>query len=142
VTSFLVSFHSRYLSCLPLSSYLAAFVFCHYSRPGLLPSLPLFFSCASSPILNANQVTNDKKSNNLLLPRYRTKCRRLEREAEQGLSAHPHQEPLVCDTSYSTSPCVLFVSRFVTTRSDSFEPVSRISVERDEGNQRTACESG
>ena len=91
--------------------------------------------------LNVSQVTNDQKSNDLLLPRYRTKCRRLEREAEQGLSTHP-QEPLVCDTSYSTLLCVLFfVSRFVTTRYDSFEPLRRISVERDEGNQRTACES-
>ena len=41
-----------------------------------------------------------------------------------------------------SSLCVLFVFRYVTTRSNSFEPLPRISVERDERNQRTACESG
>lgn len=73
----------------------------------------------SSRVLIKLRMIN--KSTDLTLPRYRTKCKRLEREAEQGLSAHP-QEPLVGHTSNRTSLCVLLMSRFVTTRSNSFEP--------------------
>lgn len=107
--SSLVPCLSRYLPALPLSSHRRSLQHSFCATIQDLASFPLF--PFSSPVrllplsFNVNQVTNDKNSNDLL-PRYRTKCKRLEREAEQGLSAHP-QEPLVCDTSCSTSLCVL-----------------------------------
>ena len=60
--------------------------------------------CPSPPVSIKLRMLKSRTTYFLL--RYRTKCKRLEREAEQGLSAHP-QEPLVCDTLYSTSLCVL-----------------------------------
>lgn len=132
---YLVTFLST--SLLP-ASFPLAYVLCYHSSPAPLPS---FFPASPPPSFLQQSSYEWWKSSDLLFPRYRTKCKRLEREAEQGFSAHP-QEPLVCDTSYNTSLCVLFVTRFVTTRSNSFESSPRISVERDEGNQRTACESG
>lgn len=90
-----------------------------HSRPRLLPSPPFFLpSILPSPSVSIKLRTIKSQTTYFLL-RYRTKCKRLEREAEQGLSAHP-QEPLVCDTSYSTSLCVsvlcLVVSQCILTR--------------------------
>ena len=74
------------------------------SNSGEIQTCIIFLYCPSPPVSIKLRMLKSRTTYFLL--RYRTKCKRLEREAEQGLSAHP-QEPLVCDTLYSTSLCVL-----------------------------------